>query len=113
MYDWLTWADVWSGFILKDVILKGTLPSMSLRPPQPMGYRQPKSFTELVHRMHASVNFFLRPQGDYTDDDMQSHAYDLLLFAQSVEVTFGVGPATTFNLHVAVCRLPDQIKCRG
>lgn len=27
MYDWLTWVDVWAGFILMDIKLKGEIPS--------------------------------------------------------------------------------------
>ena len=31
----------------------------------------------------------------------------------ATELSFGVGPQTTSNLHYAVCRLGDQCKVRG
>jgi hypothetical protein len=57
--------------------------------------------------MHTAVNFLVRPQDDYTDESMLAFVQDLRIFAQGMELTFGAGPATTYNLHVAVCRLPD------
>lgn len=44
---------------------------------------------------------------------MDVHMYNLYIFAQCMELTFGVGPCTTSNLHTALCRLPDQVVQRG
>lgn len=39
--------------------------------------------------------------------------FDIKVYAACVELTFGVGPMTTSNLHVAVCRLEKQVEQRG
>lgn len=83
-------------------------------PPLPDGYTVPTSFTEVVMRMHAACTYFLRPQP--ADDDVAVMWYNymnLYIFAQSMELTFGVGPALTSNLHTVVCRLADQCLLRG
>ena len=69
--------------------------------------------TEVVHRMHRACAFFIRPQSDYALEDIDHASADLYIFAQCMELTFGVGPALTSNLHVAVCRLARQCKTRG
>ena len=52
MYDWLTWADVWAGFLLKDLDLHGQLPDETECYRQPRHCPVSQSFTELVHRFH-------------------------------------------------------------
>ncbi len=51
MYDWLTWADVWAGFVLKDLTLNGKLPGAEVYE-APRHCPVSKTFTELVHRFH-------------------------------------------------------------
>lgn len=78
------------------------------------GQFQPAAtFTELVHRMHRAVVFFIRPQYHFTEYELEEAAYDLHHFACALEVTFGHHPVLTSNLHTAICRLYDQCKQRG
>lgn len=64
MYEWHTWADVWSHFILDDIVLQGEVPTTGQLPPLPNNYTPPRTFTECVHRMHAACVYFLRPTAD-------------------------------------------------
>ncbi len=64
MYDWLTWADVWSNFVLLGITIHGDMPpTRSLGRPGASVYVC-RTFTELVMRMHGAVVFFVRAQDE-------------------------------------------------
>lgn len=91
------------------------MPTDSQRPPKPHpDYVPATTFTDLVHRLHAAVIFFARPQStDVTDMQISEHHFDMHHFACALEATFGHSPLLTSNLHTMVCRLADQCRERG
>lgn len=89
--EWLAWADVWSTFVLMDIPLDAVMPDAQDLPPTPRTYKAPSSFTEVVHRLHQSIVFFIRPQEDWSEELMMKHHADLYVYAQCMELTFGVG----------------------
>lgn len=97
--------DFWANYVLRDIDLSGVMPTRSQLPTLPDDYAMPASFTEVVHRMHKACVFYLRPSDDYSLQALDLASADMYIFAQCMELTFGVGPALTSNLHMTICRL--------
>lgn len=62
IHEWISWADVYSVFILHDITIDGQVPTPAQAPKLPYtGYLAATTFDALVHRLHSAVVFFTRP----------------------------------------------------
>ncbi len=85
---------MWFHFICKDLTFNAEVPPEAVNTP-PRGVNRAKTFTEIVHRLHKAVSYFVRIQSDATTEDMERHHFYIVEYARAMEHNFDVGPITT------------------
>lgn len=113
LYDWLTFADAWFFFICMGLEFSGETGVRKSVFAPPLDVTRARNFTQVVHRLHKAVSFFVRVQPHCTMELVDEHHYYLLEYARVMEHNFGPGKITSCNLHTAVCRLAEQCRQRG